>query len=126
MIWAASILGLLGGLLLAYWIGRQLLPKMISATRDRLLAIWLALGGTIAMLLPAFFLSFVVGGTLGGAMGERISQSFGLGIAGVPFGLAAGIAVIFAFILLAGALAGIVIARLIIRLRARSAPEEPC
>jgi len=126
VIWLAALLGLLAGFAIAYRIGSLLVPKMVSATRDRTLAIWLALGGGVAMVLPAFFLSFVVGGTLGGALGERVSQSFGLGIAGVPFGLAAGIAVIFAFMLLAGALAGVGIARLIIRLRVRPAPEDPC
>ena len=126
MIWLAAILGLLAGFLLAYWIGRRLLPRMVAANRDRMLAIWLALGGAIAMLLPAFFLSFVIGGTLGGALGERVTQPLGLGIAGVPYGLAAGIAVVFAAILLIGAVAGIGVARLILRWRARSVPEERC
>ena len=124
MIWAASILGLLGGFLLAYWLGRQLLPKMISATSDGMLAIWLALGGTITMLLPAFFLSFLVGGTLGGALGERLSQLLGLGTAGVPVGLAAGIAVVSALTLLSGALGGLGVARFIVWFRSRSSAEE--
>jgi len=111
VIWVASILGLLGGFLLAYWMGKQLLPKMISAINDRMLAIWLVLRGTIAMLLPAFFLSFVVGGTLGGALGERWSQPLGLGIAGVPLGLASGIAVVFALVLVSGALGGGLVSR---------------
>jgi uncharacterized membrane-anchored protein len=124
VIWAASILGLLGGFLLAYRMGRKLLPKLISATSDRMLAIWLALGGTIAMLLPAFFLSFVVGGTLGAALGEQLSQPLGLGIAGVPLGLAAGIAVVFAVTLLGGALGALGVARFIVWFRSRSSAEE--
>lgn len=123
MIWLAAIVGVLAGFLLAYWIGRRLLPMMVAASRDRMLAIWLALGGVVAMLLPALFLSFVIGGTLGGVVGERLSQMLGLGPAGVPLGLAAGISVIFAFILLVSALAGIGIARLIMRMRAPSVPE---
>jgi hypothetical protein len=65
--------------------------------------LYLALAGTVIAVLPALFLSLVVGGTLGGAWGERAFDQLGLDSSGAPVGLALGIALVFALVVIAGA-----------------------
>jgi hypothetical protein len=105
VIWIASALGLVAGILLSFEVGKALLPRMVLRSGDASLSGRLALGGAVVALLPAFLLSFVVGATLGSAWGLA--------------GLAVGIALIFAVVLVGGAVAGILVARLVLRYRRR-------
>jgi hypothetical protein len=105
MIWLASALGLAGGILLSFEIGKALLPRMVLRSEDMSLSGRLALGGAVVALFPAFLLSFAVGAPLGGAWGLA--------------GLAIGVALIFAVVLVGGALAGVLLAKLVLRYRQR-------
>lgn len=107
MSWLASALGLAGGIAAAYYAAGALLPILVQRSPDRLLAVRLALGGTIVALAPAFLLALVPGATLGGAWGGAT-------------GLALGVAFVFAAVLLAGAVAGVFLARLLAAYRRSS------
>jgi hypothetical protein len=110
-VWIATLVGLAGGVALAYQLGKTLLPRAIAATRHVTLAVRLAIAGTVVALFPAFLLSLVVGGTFGGAWGKRALDGLGFPASGAPIGLALGIAVVFALVLIGGALLGVLIAR---------------
>jgi len=114
-IWIATLVGLAGGVALAYRLGKLLLPRAIAKTKHVTLSIRLAIAGTIVALVPAFLLSLVVGGTLGGAWGEQALGRLGFPASGAPIGLALGIAAVFALVLIGGALLGILIGVLLSR-----------
>ena len=101
--------GVLGGYLLSKAVIRWLSR---GTTRPRLVALLGSVGGLTA-LIPAFFLSTFVEGTLGGGSGEAASQVLGLGSWNVPVGLGLALTLILALITAVGALVGAVIARLI-------------
>lgn len=101
--WIATALGVAGGLALSYALGRAVLPALLANSRDKLLMGRLAIAGIAVALLPALFLSLVVGGTLGSAWGEHTFRQLGLPSSGMAFGLASGIALVFALVLLGGA-----------------------
>lgn len=107
MIWIASALGLAGGIAAACYLANAFLPVLVYRSPDRLLAVRLALGGTVVALAPAFLLALAPGAALGGAWG---------GIAG----LALGVALVFALVLLAGAAAGVMLARVLASYRRSS------
>ena len=111
--WVATALGLGGGIALAILVGQAALPRLIRRSPNVRLSARLALGGTLAALLPALLLSVVVGGTLGSAWGREVFRELGIGSSGVPFGVAAGTALAFAAVVLLGAAAGLVLARLL-------------
>lgn len=102
-VWIATALGLLGGLALTYVLGKAIVPRLAAKSRHTPILIQLAVAGTVIALLPALFLSLVVGGTLGGAWGEHAFDQFGFRASGTPFGLALGIAVVFALVVVVGA-----------------------
>jgi len=102
-VWFSTALGLLGGLVLSYVLGKAIVPRLIAKSRHMPILLYLALAGTVIAVLPALFLSLVVGGTLGGAWGERIFDQLGLDSSGAPVGLALGIALVFALVVIAGA-----------------------
>jgi len=116
-IWIATLIGLAGGVMLAYQLAKTILPRAIAATKHVALAVRLAIAGTVVALFPAFLLSLVVGGTLGGAWGERAFSQIGFPASGAPIGLALGIAIVFALVLVAGALLGIFLARALVAYR---------
>ena len=118
-IWIATALGLAGGVVLAYAAGRTILPRMVARSQDMYLAVRMALAGAIVALLPAFFLSIVVGGTLGGAWGEQVFRQIGVPSSGVPSGLAIGIALVFAAVLIVGTGMGLLLAKAVIVYRQR-------
>jgi len=101
--------GVLGGYLLSKAVIRWLSR---GTTRPRLVALLGSVGGLTA-LIPAFFLSTFVEGTLGAGLGEAATQVLGLGLWNVPIGLALALTLILALITAGGALVGAVIARLI-------------
>lgn len=111
--WISSALGLIGGVALMYLAAKATVPRMITGARDRRLLLRLALAGTLVALLPALFLSLVVGATLGGAWGRQLLAPYGLGASGAPLGLALGIALVFAGVVLCGTMAGILLGRLL-------------
>jgi len=102
-VWIATLLGLLGGSLLSYVLGKAIIPRLIANSRHMPILVYLAFAGAVIALLPALFLSLVVGGTLGGAWGEHAFGRFGMHSSGAPFGLALGIALVFALVIIAGA-----------------------
>lgn len=110
-IWIATALGLAGGVVLAYVLGKAVLPRAVAKSQDTSLVVRLAFAGTVVALLPALFLSFVVGGTLGGAWGKQLFGYLGIPSSGVPFGLASGVALVFALVLLGGAAIGILLGK---------------
>jgi hypothetical protein len=109
-IWTATALGLIGGVALVYVIGSALARRFPS----RSLAVRLALAGAAIAVLPAFFLSFVVGGTLGGAWGEHLLGRIGMRSSGVPVGLALGISLVFACVVLVGATVGVLLGKAVL------------
>ena len=107
--WIATIVGLGGGLLLAYAAAQAVVPRWVEKSENLALAVRLALGGTIVALFPALLLALVAGAAFGSVWGERVFDRIGFP-AGAPIGLALGVAVIFAGVLVAGAGLGIVLA----------------
>jgi hypothetical protein len=115
--WIAGAVGLVGGVALAYAVAKPAVPRMIAGAKDRLLLARLGLAGTLIALLPALFLSLVVGATLGGAWGRQILAPYGLAASGAPIGLALGVALVFAGVVLGGTAAGIVLGKVVLRYR---------
>jgi len=115
--WIASALGIVAGVAICYAALKGLLPHFIRRSKDALLLVRLALAGTLAALLPALFLSLVVGATLGGAWGRQIFQPYGLAASGEPLGVALGTTVVFAAVVLLGTAAGIGLGRALLHLR---------
>lgn len=99
--WLAIGVGLAGGLLLSYWIGKAVLSPIVQRSRNPDLMIKLAYGGTSVAILPALLLSIVVGAPLGMRWGA--------------LGLVAGVALVFAVVLVAGTFAGVLLAKLFTR-----------
>lgn len=95
--WLAIGVGLAGGLLLSYHVGKLVLPPLVERSRNPDLLIKLSFGGTLIGLVPALLLSTVMGAAVGGLWG---SVGIVLGVAGV-----------FAAVLLAGTFAGVLLAR---------------
>jgi len=102
-VWIATALGLLGGLVLTYALGKAIIPRLVAKSRLMPVLVQLACAGAVIALLPALFLSLVVGGTLGGAWGEYAFSQFGFRTSGTAVGLALGIAMVFALVVIGGA-----------------------
>lgn len=112
----ATALGLSGGLLLAYALGKAVLSPWVAKSEHMALFVRLAFAGTVVALLPALLLSLVVGAALGGAWGERVFDQLGFP-SGAPLGLALGVTLVFALVLVAGAALGILLAKAVVRYR---------
>jgi len=100
----ATAVGLVAGTSLGYVGGHAAVGRLGSKP---LMKTFGSVGGAIA-LIPALFLSFVVGGSFGGAYGEVL-----FGSVGVPIGLAFGIATVLAVGVILGASVGALIGRLV-------------
>ena len=98
---AATSLGVVGGVLLGYLGGRGFARKLSAGSSSPKIVLGCALAGGLVTLLPALFLSFVVGGNLGGGWGD-----VALGRIGIPLGLAAGICAVLSILLSSSALIG--------------------
>ena len=122
-IWLASVLGLAGGVVLAFAAGRSILPRLLAGSPDLRLASRLAFAGAVVALGPAILLSIVVGGTLGSALGARLFHLIGVPASGFATGLAAGMAFSFALILLGGAVSGILLAKAVVWYRNRRSKD---
>lgn len=98
------------GILAGYFAGRAVGEKVAllisSSPRARTMG---SIGAWLAAL-PAFFASFVVGGTFGGGVGEVL-----IGRAGIPIGVGVGIAVVLAAGITAGACLGAFIGGVLFR-----------
>jgi hypothetical protein len=101
--------GAVGG----YLLSKRIIRRLSSDSFKPRLVVWFGVVGGVVALLPAFFLSVVVGGTLGGSYGEVVGQTFGLGRTGVLIGIPIGSAVLLAALITVGVLAGAVLGRLI-------------
>ncbi len=128
-VWIATAAGLAAGVLIALALGAVALPRLMARAGNAWLLVRFAFAGAIAALLPALFLSLVVGGTLGSIWGAYLSRQLGLGVSGVPFGLAIGIALAFACVVLLGGALGIGTAGIVLHYRLRrergTAPSAP-
>lgn len=113
-VWIATILGLAGGLALTYALGKAILPRMVARSAHASLLVRLAFAGTVIAVLPALFLSLVVGGTLGGAWGRHTFAQLGFPLSGVPIGLAFGVATVFALVMIAGAVSGVALGKAVV------------
>lgn len=115
VVWGASFLGLALGAVMAFVIGKLLLlPVVEKSSYPAFMARW-GIAGLVVSVLPAFFLSFVIGGTFGGSLGERLFFVIGLPWSGVSLGVGIGIAVVFALVLLAGTGLSLLIGRRLLR-----------
>jgi hypothetical protein len=119
--WIATAVGLAGGVALAIGVAKALLPRFAATSQDPLLIVRLAFAGTVVAVLPALFLSVVVGGTLGGALGRQLSEHAGLGSSGASFGLGLGTTLVFAFVLVGGIVLGACVGRAVLLVRERRA-----
>jgi hypothetical protein len=95
LIYLPIAVGIFGGAFLGYWSSRPLAFNLSKRSDAPRLVLWCAAIGALLMALPAFFISFIVGGSLGGAWADAALFGVELGAVGVPLGLALGIAVIF-------------------------------
>jgi hypothetical protein len=102
----AIAIGLVGGACSGYWSGKALAFRLSKSSPAPGLVVACAAVGALLMSVPAFFLSFVLGGNVGGAWGEAASIYIGFDSVGVPFGIAVGIAFVLGGSLAAGALLG--------------------
>ena len=106
--------GICCGAFLGYWSSKPLALRLSKSSDAPRLVLWCSATGALLIALPAFSLSFIIGGNLGGALGEAASFSTGLVPVAVPFGLAIGITVVFggglAVGIVVGALFGMLIA----------------
>jgi len=109
---ASTSLGVVGGVLLGYLGGKGFARKLSAGSSSPKIVLRCALAGGLVMLLPALFLSFVVGGNLGGGWGE-----VALGRIGIPLGLAAGICVVLSILLSSSALFGAVLGKAVASFR---------
>ena len=116
-------IGLIGGAFFGYLLSKTLAFRLSKLSPSPRIVIACAAAGALLMLLPAFFLSFVVGGNLGGAWGEIASNNIGLGAVGVLFGLAVGIAAVLGSVLVLGALLGGVLGKVLAQ--ALPKPKQP-
>ncbi len=106
LIFIAIAIGLFSGAFLGYWWSKSLAFRLSKRSIAPRVVLVCSAGGAFLIMLPAFYISFIVGGNLGGGWGEVVSNSIGLGSVGVPIGLALGIAIISGCGLTFGALAG--------------------
>ena len=108
----AMAVGYAGGIVLTYICGCAIVARLGGRMTFGNVIGALGMAGGVAALLPALFLSTVVGG-LGGAYGEVASSSLGLGNVGVPIGLALGLATVTALVASCGVLVGAALGKLI-------------
>jgi hypothetical protein len=106
-------IGYFAGAVGGYLLSRRIIRRLSSDSFKPRLAVWFGVAGGVVALLPAFFLSVLVGGTLGGSYGEVVGQTFGLGSVGVLIGIPVGSAVVLGALITVGVLAGTVLGRLI-------------
>jgi hypothetical protein len=102
----ATSVGLIGGALVGYWLSKTLALKLSKRASGRRIVNVCASLGALLSLVPACFLSFVVGGNLGGSWGEVASAPLGAEKLGVPIGLSIGIALTLGVGLTVGTLLG--------------------
>jgi len=95
-------LGLLGGAALGYSLIKIIYSKVSKQSASPSFIVACSKVGALLMLLPAFFISFTVGGNFGGSFGSAL----GLGLFGIPLGLAVGISIFLGFGLAFGACVG--------------------
>ena len=107
-------IGVISGVFAGFLLSKAIVLKLSKQSSSPRIVIACATAGALLILLPVFFLSFVVGGNLGGAWGSVASESMGLGSVGVPFGLAGGIAIVLGVGLVFGALLGGLIGKVLI------------
>lgn len=105
-IFIAIAIGLFSGAFLGCWSSKSLANRLSKQSVAPRLVLACSAVGALLIMLPAFYISFIVGGNLGGGWGEAASNSLGLGSVGVPIGLAVGIAIIFGGGLAVGTLVG--------------------
>jgi hypothetical protein len=111
-VFAAISLGVGGGVLFGYLGGKAIASRLSTRSSSPKIVLGCAFAGGLVMLLPALFLSFVLGGNLGGGWGD-----VALGPIGIPIGLAAGICVVLSILLSLSALIGAVLGKAVASFR---------
>jgi hypothetical protein len=112
MIALAIGLGLSGGALLAYRLSTAMVTRL-GVWFNALRAMQIGACLTALAVAPLALYVSMPFGTVGGGWGEYLSQSIGLGMAGVPIGLALSLALVLAIVLCSGALIGMLLGALI-------------
>ena len=113
LVFIAIAVGLFCGAFFGYRSGKFLAFKLSKQSIAPRFVLACSAISELLILLPAFYISFILGGNLGGGWGEVASNTMGLGSIGLPIGLAGGIAIIFGGCLALGALVGAVFGRLL-------------
>lgn len=70
LIYVPIVVGMLCGILLAYWTTRPLVASLRRASDGFNLARWFATLGAAALAIPAMVLAMVIGGAIAGSLGE--------------------------------------------------------
>lgn len=112
-VFLAIALGLSAGAIIGFRSSKVILICLSEPARAPRMVQYCSWIGALLFLLPSFFLSIVVGGTLGGGWGEAATVTVGYGFLGVPVGLAVGIAVILGGGIAVGTLIGGLVGRLL-------------
>ncbi len=94
-----------GGFVVAYRVSKKLLKHNATGIIQRKFG---AVVGALSVI-PALFISTVIGGNLGGGYGEAVSRSLGLRSAGIPIGLAIGLFTIIVLVMWVFTFIGIII-----------------
>jgi hypothetical protein len=119
-VWIATALGLLGGLVLSYVLGKAIIPRLVAKSRHMPMLAQLALAGTVIALVPALLLSLLIGSAFGGAWGAHAFSQLGFRVSGTPVGLALGIALVFALVVVGGAAIAVILGKALIYYRNRN------
>ena len=125
MIFIPIAFGIGSGAFLGYWSSRPLVLRLNKDSGYPRLVLWCSVIGALLIGLPAFFLSFIIGGNLAGILLEATSSTNSLGPIIAPFGLAIGITIVFGGGIAAGIVSGSLFARLpVYALRKRAPPNH--
>ena len=114
----AIAVGLFGCGAVAYYIVRFAQHRLCTGSSSPTLVARFTVAGAVVALLPAGFLSFVVGGTLGGGAASTMLGTFGVP---VGIGIAVGICVVFGVVVAVCAVGLGLVGRWVGRLVARFA-----
>jgi CBS domain containing-hemolysin-like protein len=87
--------GICSGAFLCYWSSRPLALRLSNGSESPRLVLWCSAIVALLAALPAFLLSFIVGGNLSEVLLDAVSFSTSLGSILSPVGLAISTAIVF-------------------------------
>jgi hypothetical protein len=106
LIYVATVLGLLCGLLVGYRLALAVGGWFAHKTSHGESVRTCGKVGTFVLLLPSLYLAYVVGGTLGGGIGSAVVEGTSIDVIGISVGLVIGIALVLCIGLAVGAALG--------------------